>query len=469
LCAELCPIMDYKKYLTHRLRAVFFFSTALIIPLITVLFPNHAFAQQLPAAEVHAIVQKLSDGLTGKYPFPEISIKYAAMLKRNEPQYRGILPNALIGRITNDLQSVHKDVHLQLYLEKERDTSKSSRMAAEKQEREQLEKGNYGFRSVQLDNFTSSAYIDIPYGFNCTQEGFEMAAAAMAMAAYSHYIIIDLRGNPGGAGGMGHFLASYFFEPGEEKFYLNGFEKDRNHELQEYTYGYVPGKRLTNSKLFVLTDRHTGSAAEGFAFAMQKMKRATIVGDTTIGAGIASVGLPLGHGISVLLPVKMVVAPGTSTGWEGTGVFPDVAVNSENAREKASKLILEDLIRQQPSGEKNELLQWRLDDAASAEFLSCTAAPADSALAGDYSAGSSMVYENGKLVFKVMINGSLVPLTLFPFLKDVYALSLPGHSKATGNRLFILRSPEGKVTAVQMKWIKPGGGGIGGVAPFQRL
>lgn len=336
-------------------------------------------AQEVTPVKVDSIVNILCNQLTDHYPFPDISKKYAKMLRDNKKNYKNMDADALAERLTKDLQDVHKDVHLHIYKE---DNASVISAIANMSEEEKLQKNNYGFKSVELDNKTSTAYISIPYGFNCTQAGFEMAGYAMSMAAYSKYIIIDIRGNGGGAGGMGHFLASYFFEPGQEIFYLDGFEKIKRN-LQEYTYGYVPGKRLTKSKLFILTDGGTASASEGFAFAMQKLKKATIVGSTTAGAGIAVIVTSIGGGLGIFLPVKMLVAPGTQEGWEGIGVIPDIKTEDKDALSITRKLILQDLLNNLPAASvEREAIQWTTDDDILS--LSEDLTKADTSVLGQY-------------------------------------------------------------------------------------
>jgi C-terminal processing protease CtpA/Prc len=292
-------------------------------------------AKEVTPTQLHQIFETIAAGLTGNYPIPKIAQKYASFLKANEKNYRHLEPGVLAARLTQDLRKVHNDVHLRILEHSPALDAAISGMS----DGEDIKRNGYGFKSVELDNKTSTAYINIPYGFNCTQEGFEMAGHAMNMAAYSKNIIIDLRNNGGGAGGMGHFLASYFFEPGEEIFYLDGYEQKKRN-LQEYTYGYVPGKRLSGAKLFILVNKKTGSASEGFAFAMQNLHKATIVGDTTAGAGIAGGFVDLAAGLFMFLPVKMIVAPGTDVGWEGTGVIPDVVTEDADALERTRELIL---------------------------------------------------------------------------------------------------------------------------------
>ncbi|MCF6403766.1 S41 family peptidase [Chitinophaga filiformis] len=295
----------------------------------------------------HEILEKISKGLDASYPFPDISKKYIAALKSQETKkaYENLTAEQLAKKITKDLRDVHKDVHLTIFFSKDyfeqltRSFSNTSTPQDEQKELERKRRNNYGFDAVELDKKTSTAYIKISGGFHGDQEAFEMAANAMNMAAYSKNIIIDIRDNGGGTGMMGRFLAGYFFNPGDERYYLHGYHKDRTKDIQEWTYPFVPGKRMADSKLYILVNKRTASATEGFAFAMQKMHRATVIGDTTAGAGIAGSMIPLKENLVVFLPVKMVAAPDSDQGWEGIGVLPDVAVKGDEARTEAERII----------------------------------------------------------------------------------------------------------------------------------
>jgi C-terminal processing protease CtpA/Prc len=299
----------------------------------------------------HEIIEKISKGLDEGYPFPDISRKYIAALKGQESKkaYQGLTAPQLAKKITQDLREVHKDVHLTVfhskdYFEQLTKTYSNTQTPEDVQrELERKRQNNYGFDAVELNKKTGTAYIKISGGFHGDQEAFEMAASAMNMAAYSKYIIIDIRDNGGGTGIMGRFLAGYFFNPGEEHYYLHGYHKDRTKDIQEWTYPFVPGKRMPDSKLYILVNKHTASATEGFAFAMQKMHRATVIGDTTAGAGIAGTMIPLKENLVVFMPVKMVAAPESEQGWEGIGVIPDVPVKGEDARIAAENLIKKEL------------------------------------------------------------------------------------------------------------------------------
>jgi len=303
-------------------------------------------AQTVKDADAQDIVQTLAHKLTEVYPFPDISEKYQKALFVNEKAgyYKGLSEDSLAKKLTADLRKVHKDVHLRVMKNEEtfkRLTSPQEQRADDSTELARMKKQNYGFKSVQIDGVTSTAYIDIPGPFWGNQEAFEMAAAAMNMAAHSKYVILDIRHNPGGTGHMGRFLASYFYNTGNEKFYLNGFYKDRKMDEQEWTYSYVPGKRNPDAKVYILVGPGTGSASEGFAYAMQKLGRATIVGDTTAGAGIAGTFVPLKSNLIAFVPFKMVIGPNSEEGWEGIGVIPDVLTGKEEDALGVSRKLIE--------------------------------------------------------------------------------------------------------------------------------
>ncbi|MFD2148271.1 hypothetical protein [Mucilaginibacter antarcticus] len=193
-------------------------------------------AQTVSEADRHAVVTKLTDRLVEVYPFPEISAKYKEALLKFEAagRYNNLTENELASKLTEDLRKTHKDVHLRV----SRSAPQGPR--GSRPQGNSDAKSNYGFKKVEIDGATSTAYVDIPGPFLGSQEAFEMAAAAMGMSAYSKYIILDVRHNPGGTGQMGRFLASYFYNPGREQFYLNGFYKDRKRDEQEWTYAYTP-------------------------------------------------------------------------------------------------------------------------------------------------------------------------------------------------------------------------------------
>ncbi len=317
-----------------------------------------AFAAQLSAMaaepktavsdnDTQAIARSIGEQLRADYPFPAIADRYAGVVTANAKagKYRGLDDCELATRMTEDLRAVHKDVHLRVFCDAVLSKARAPQAAASGAARMK----DLSFESVELDLDLSTAYIRSQGGWHANEETFRMAANAMGMASQAKYVIIDLRGNPGGNGEVGRFLASYFYPDGEEKYYLYGFQKDREHTQQEWTYAYVPGQRLPDAKVYILVNNKTASATEGFAYAMQQLKRATIVGQTTAGAGIAGDFRPLPAKMTIFLPVKMIVAPYTSEGWEGTGVVPEVVTAPDGERAAAIELIKKDIAAGKPA------------------------------------------------------------------------------------------------------------------------
>jgi C-terminal processing protease CtpA/Prc len=90
-------------------------------------------------------------------------------------------------------------------------------------------------------------------------------------------------------------------------------------------------KRLFGAKVYVLTSGFTGSAAEHFALSMKRTRRATLIGETTGGAGNYGGFRSLGDKFSVFVPIGRTFDSDTGKGWEGTGVAPDVETPAERA------------------------------------------------------------------------------------------------------------------------------------------
>ncbi len=163
-------------------------------------------------------------------------------------------------------------------------------------------------------------------------------AEAMAAVHDADALIFDLRDNGGGDPRIVALISSYLF--GEEPVHLNDIYR-RQGVLPEqlWTQRDVVGPRFGPDKaVYVLTSRFTFSAAEAFAYDLQALGRATIVGETTAGGAHLSDAGPLVLGFDMLLPTGRAVSPVTGTDWEGTGVIPDVPVSAASALDTATSM-----------------------------------------------------------------------------------------------------------------------------------
>ena len=95
------------------------------------------------------------------------------------------------------------------------------------------------------------------------------------------------------------------------------------------------GGALRNARVYVLVSGFTVSAGEHFAFVMQRSGRATLIGETTQGAGNYGGLRSIPGGMAAFVPVGRTFDPDTGEGWEGTGVSADVRVPAPQALAEA--------------------------------------------------------------------------------------------------------------------------------------
>lgn len=131
-------------------------------------------------------------------------------------------------------------------------------------------------------------------------------------------IIIDLRGNPGGLGGMSYGIAGVLVK---EETSLGTM-----HQRVGYLrFAVFPQPDPYLGPVVILTDGSSGSTSEILAAGMQELGRAVIVGEPTLGAALPSVITKLPTGALFQYAVADFRTP-KGTLIEGRGVIPDVLV-----------------------------------------------------------------------------------------------------------------------------------------------
>jgi len=134
-------------------------------------------------------------------------------------------------------------------------------------------------------------------------------------------VILDLRGNPGGAEKDVEQITSMLVKPGTPTGSIVGPSGTARTEIHGDEAPVIPDKPVV-----VLVDRNTGSSAEALAGALKESKRAVIVGEPTYGkAGIQFPRL-LPDGTTLLVAVAE-SANLTGEPYSGTGIQPDVRVD----------------------------------------------------------------------------------------------------------------------------------------------
>jgi len=201
-------------------------------------------------------------------------------------------------------------------------------------------------------------YLKISEFFE-NEEAFKVAGAAMEFLKNTDAYIIDLAENTGGSGKMGQFLASYFFEQGDDKILLTNYNRKDDVLAQEWNLFDIPGERRPEKPLYIIINKHTGSAAEAFPYAMQAYKKATIVGKPSYGGAHSGDDEPLAHGFIAFIPSGRVLSPVTNDNWEQKGVQPDINIDPNLAVYKIQSLLIDKwLTNDSLSNYKQTYLDW---------------------------------------------------------------------------------------------------------------
>jgi C-terminal processing protease CtpA/Prc len=162
--------------------------------------------------------------------------------------------------------------------------------------------------------------------------------AAMRLLAGCDAVIVDLRGNGGGSSRAENELLTSFLGP--QPVHI-GTTRYRLESRELWTEPRDDQTFVHDAPLFVLIDRETGSAAEAVAYHLKHLGRATIIGERSYGAGnlSATVGLEVWDDAdenmigtyTLVLPRAQTINVKSGRSWDGTGIVPDVATESEKA------------------------------------------------------------------------------------------------------------------------------------------
>jgi hypothetical protein len=242
-------------------------------------------------------------------------------------------------RVSEDLRDLSGDKHLRMeYLVPQPPTPTPSAQPASEETRMRawMEDVNCGFmRAERLAGNVGYLKFDL---FPPPELCQTTASAAMTFVASTRALIIDLRENAGGSPEMVAHVSSYLFS---RRTHLNDLWTRRTGETAEFwTSDSVPGRRFGGEKpVYVLTSAQTFSAAEEFAYNLQALKRATIVGEVTGGGAHPVWGRWLGDQFIIGVPGARAVNPVTRTNWEGRGVEPSVKIPAGEALAAVQQLL----------------------------------------------------------------------------------------------------------------------------------
>ncbi len=321
-----------------------------------------------------AVVRRIIDRLEQSYIEPAVGKKACDALRQrlSEGAYdANTSGEALAKLLTSLLQDITHDKHLAITYsptvlpEMPPATWQDPPQGVMAARNEWMRKRNYGFQRVEvLDG--NVGYMSI-IGFAPCQSGWDTVVATMAFLAETDALIIDLRDNEGGSPEMVSMICSYLFDCGFQAVHLNDvYTRDDGEIHQFWTLPYVPGKRYANKDVYVLTSAKTFSSGEELAYDLQVLRRATIVGEVTVGGAHLGSTERLSDHFAMFVPSGRSVNPTTGTNWEGVGVMPDLAATRELALPVAHLAALRKLAANATADEAKRRLATALDAASRA-------------------------------------------------------------------------------------------------------
>lgn len=324
---------------------------ALTIPLAPAIHAQEQGAQPdlaIDAVTRSEVLEAAVTNMRAYYVFPEVAqaIERAVRERQRRGEYDRITSAAeLANTLTAQLREITRDKHVSVnYSSKPLPVQKEGGKPSE-EERQGLrnygEALNYGFEKVErLPG--NIGYIRLNLFFP-SEYGGDTAVAAMKFVAGTESLIIDLRGNDGGSPNMIVLVASYLFH--SDPVQLSGLYQRKTNTIQQFwTMSYVPGTRYMDKDVYLLTGKRTFSGGEAFAYDLQNLKRATVIGETTEGAAHPRDVYRINDHFWMGIPNARPVSPITQTDWEGTGVKPDIAVPAEAALKTAHLAALKKLL-----------------------------------------------------------------------------------------------------------------------------
>lgn len=309
-----------------------------------------------------AIIDTLIVKLEELYVYPDTAKKMVSCIREKQSVHAYdsfTVLSDFVYTLTSDVLSVFPDGHFEISVLRETENE----MRAEESEGEWWQRrtrkaqyNNFYFRKLEW-LYGNIGYLDFRE-FEYPELSGETAVAVMQFLAYTDAIIIDLRQNPGGRSELSQLLLSYFFED-HRVHYSTDEDHGKEVNKQWWTIPFVQGRRKPETPLFVLTSRGTGSAAEGFTYALKHLNRAIVVGDTTAGAAHKT------HrhifpalGIEIYMPDGRSYSPLTKQDWEGVGVIPHVAVAPDKAFDLAYAMAIDTLYRKESDQNRRFRLEW---------------------------------------------------------------------------------------------------------------
>lgn len=309
------------------------------------------------AATNRAVAERAATLLEESYVAPALGKRYGAALREHAARgdYAALIDTKALGeRLTADLQAVAPDGHLNFFAAAPPAQPPAPPPTAAAGERSPAP----GIRAMRWLE-PGVAYISFEH-FDDRPEAMAQVAGFLRDHAEARALIIDSRGNHGGAFDMMGLIANHLFAAPRllanmdmaravvakhgQPFPIDGKtlrRTDGPEGLVRFQHWAAPAvdKAWFDVPVYYLTSRATFSAAEHMAMVLKSTGRAVLIGETTGGGNHFGGTEPVGAGLELFVPVGRTSDPATGKDWERVGVAPDVAVPADAALAEALRRI----------------------------------------------------------------------------------------------------------------------------------
>lgn len=278
----------------------------------------------------HDVVAKLGDALRNHYVFPDIGRKAADKIIESlaAGAYDKLSdPGAFAARLSTDVAAIAHDKHLRI--------DSFDAPVPPPGPAGGMPRSEAGI--VRADKLAGDVgYIELA-GFPPLPAFKPTVDKAMAALKGSRALIIDERRNGGGSPESVAYFVSFLLaanHPVEISEIVSRIPNTNDFDRKRLDSQPTPVS-FASIPVYVLTSKDTFSGGEDFAYSVQALRRAKIVGETTGGGAHPTGPADLGHGLVASIPFGRSENHITKTDWEGRGVQPDIAVAAPDALKTA--------------------------------------------------------------------------------------------------------------------------------------
>lgn len=338
----------------------------LVFPIVFVQAQENHSDISINAATRTDVIEALLKRLNESYVLPEAAAQMEKSIRTRmqKGEYDKITSSVVLAQtLTAHLAEIAKDKHLGVGFSYDPIPIRSDQKEPSPEDRERFRRMassmNFGFEKVERLN-GNVGYMELD-GFVNAELGAETAIAAMQFLANTDALIIDLRYNGGGAPGTAQLIISYFFSE-TPVHYHSIYWRQGNRTEQFWTLPYVPGRRYVDKPVYILMGKRTLSAPESFAYSLQALKRAFVVGEISAGGANPGREFRINQNFVAFVPTGRAINPVTGTNWEGKGVIPDIEAPAAQALKAAHLAALRRLLEGSTSERSKTQLRGIIED-----------------------------------------------------------------------------------------------------------